>query len=103
MINVNVIYAAQEGGTFDINYYLSTHIPLVSERLRGALRGVTVDQGLANTVPGAALPFVVLCSLKFDSVEAFQTAFGPHAADIQADIPKYTNITPVIQLSEVKM
>ena len=103
MITVNVIYPTQEGGTFDLDYYLTKHIPMVSERLRGALRGVTVEQGLANAVPGAALPYVVLCDLRFDSVDAFQAAFGPHAAEIQADIPKYTNITPVIQLSEVKL
>lgn len=103
MITVNVLYPSQEGGTFDIDYYLLQHIPMVSKRLQPALLGVTVEQGLANAVPGASLPFVVLCSLRFDSVEAFQNAFGPHAAEIQADIAKYTNITPVIQLSEVKL
>ena len=41
--------------------------------------------------------------LYFDSVEAFQAAFGPHAETILADIPNYTNIQPVIQVSEVKM
>ncbi len=41
--------------------------------------------------------------LYFDSVEEFQTAFTPHAAEIMADIPNYTNIQPVIQISEVKM
>jgi uncharacterized protein (TIGR02118 family) len=103
MITVNVVYPTQEGGTFDLEYYLSKHIPMVKERLHGALRGVTVEVGLANAVPGAPLPYVALCDLKFDSVAAFQGAFGPHAAEIQADIPKYTNITPVIQLSEVKL
>jgi uncharacterized protein (TIGR02118 family) len=103
MITVNVIYPTKEGGTFDLDYYLSKHIPLVKERLAGALRGVTVEVGLANAVPGAALPFVAFCDLKFDSIEAFQAAFGPHAAEIQGDIPKYTNITPVIQFSEVKL
>jgi hypothetical protein len=34
----------------------------------------------------------------FDSPESFNTAFGAHAAGIMADIPKYTNIQPVIEL-----
>jgi hypothetical protein len=38
-----------------------------------------------------------------DSVEAFQNAFIPHAAEIQGDIPRYTNVAPSIQISEVKM
>ncbi len=37
------------------------------------------------------------------SVEAFQTAFGPHAQAIMADIPNYTDIAPVLQVSEVKL
>jgi len=36
-------------------------------------------------------------------VEAFQAAFGPHAKEIMADIPNYTSVQPVIQISEVKI
>ena len=39
----------------------------------------------------------------FESVDAFETAFAPHAAEIQGDIPKYTNIQPVIQISQVQV
>jgi len=38
-----------------------------------------------------------------DSMEAFQTAFGPHAEAIMADIPNYTNIQPTLQISDVKI
>jgi uncharacterized protein (TIGR02118 family) len=41
--------------------------------------------------------------LLFDSVEAFQQSFGPHAETIVGDIPNYTNTQPTIQLSEVKL
>jgi hypothetical protein len=41
--------------------------------------------------------------LYFDSTDAFQTAFAPHAQAIMADIPNYTNTQPTIQISEVKM
>jgi uncharacterized protein (TIGR02118 family) len=41
--------------------------------------------------------------LYFDSVEAFQAAFGPHAGVIMGDIPNYTNVQPTIQVSEVKL
>jgi len=39
----------------------------------------------------------------FDSLEAFQTAFGPHAEAIMADIPHYTDSQPTLQISEVKI
>jgi uncharacterized protein (TIGR02118 family) len=39
----------------------------------------------------------------FDSAEAFQAAFGPHAKVIMADIPNYTDIQPTIQISDAKL
>jgi uncharacterized protein (TIGR02118 family) len=44
---------------------------------------------------------VAMCHIFCDSVEAFQAAFGPHAKTIMADIPNYTDIAPVMQVSEV--
>jgi uncharacterized protein (TIGR02118 family) len=40
--------------------------------------------------------------LTFDSVDAFNGAFGPHADEILGDIPNYTNATPVMQVGEVR-
>ena len=36
-----------------------------------------------------------------DSVETFQAGFGPHAKAIIADIANYTDLAPVMQISEV--
>ena len=33
--------------------------------------------------------------------KSFQAGFGPHAKEIMADIPNYTDIAPVMQISEV--
>jgi uncharacterized protein (TIGR02118 family) len=41
--------------------------------------------------------------LLFDSLAAFQTAFAEHGAKFMADIPNYTTIEPIIQVSEVKL
>ena len=34
-------------------------------------------------------------------IEAFNCCFEPHAKEIMADIPNYTDLSPVIQVSEV--
>jgi hypothetical protein len=34
-------------------------------------------------------------------VESFQAGFGPHAAEIMADIRNYTDAKPVVQISNV--
>ena len=46
---------------------------------------------------------LVAGDLLFDSVESFQAAFGPHAAVIMADIPNYSAVQPIIQISEMKL
>jgi uncharacterized protein (TIGR02118 family) len=103
MVKVYVIYPNNSDGNFDMDYYLSKHMPMVRDRMGAALEGMTVDDGLSGALPGTQAAFRVIAALTFDSVAAFEKAFVPHAAEIQGDIPKYTNIVPVIQISEVKM
>jgi uncharacterized protein (TIGR02118 family) len=52
---------------------------------------------------GSRLPFIAMGHLYFDSAEAFPSAFGPHLNEIMSDVPKYTNVQPIVQMSEVKM
>ena len=61
----------------------------------------TVDKGLAGGAPGVPPTYVGMCHIFCDSVESFQAGFGPHAKEIMADIPNYTDLTPVLQISEV--
>jgi uncharacterized protein (TIGR02118 family) len=103
MIRVNVIYPNTSGGTFDMAYYLSNHMPMVQQKMGAALKGMTVDQGLSGAQPGTEAAFRVIATLLFDSLDAFERAFGPVGSEIQGDIPNYTNIAPTIQVSEVKM
>jgi len=101
VIKVSVFYPNGDGLTFDMDHYLKVHIPLVQERLQGAIRGASVDKGIAGGAPGAPAAYVAVANLLFDSIESFQAAFGPHAEEILGDIPNFTNGQPVIQLSEV--
>ena len=103
MIRVTVVYPNTEGSRFDINYYCKTHIPLVERLVGSALKGVAVEQGVAGSAPGSLAPYLAIGQLQFDSAEAFQASFGPHAQEIMRDIPNYTNVQPVIQISEVKL
>jgi uncharacterized protein (TIGR02118 family) len=103
VIIVSVLYPNAPGSKFDLDYYLKRHMPMVQQRLGTPLKRVAVERGLAGGAPGAPPPFLAAAHLHFDSVEAFQAAFGPHAEPILADVPNYTNTTPVIQISEVSL
>ena len=103
MIKVSVLYPNTEGKKFDMAYYCDKHIPMVKQKLGAACKRIEVDQGLGGAQPGSRPSFAAMAHLSFDSVDAFQGAFGPHAEAIMGDIPNYTDIEPSIQINEVKM
>ena len=103
MVKVSVLYPSGAGSAFNMDYYLNRHIPMVRAKLGTACKNVAVEQGLGGATPGSPPAFSAMGHLYFDSVEAFQVAFGPHASAIMGDIPNYTNVQPTIQVSEVKL
>lgn len=101
MIKVSVMYPYRPNARFDHAYYRDKHMPLVQARMGAACRFYTVDKGLAGGAAGEAPTYVAMCHIYADSIDAFNAGFGPHAKEILADIPKYTDLAPVIQMSEV--
>ncbi|MNQ52531.1 EthD protein [compost metagenome] len=101
MIKVTVMYANKPGARFDHAYYRDTHMPLVKARMGDSCKFYTVDKGLAGGGPGEPATYVGMGHIFCDSVEAFQTGFAPHAQEIMADIANYTDLAPIIQISEV--
>ena len=101
MIKVSVMYANTAEARFNHEYYRDKHMPLVKARMGDSCKYYTVDKGLAGGTPGTPATYVVMCNIFCDSVDAFQSGFGPHAQEIMADIPNYTDLSPVIQISEV--
>ena len=101
MIKVTILYPNADGKKFDMDYYLNKHIPMVKTLFAGALKLTAIDKGIAGGAPGSQAPFVVICYFYFDNISAFQNAMKVNGSKIQGDIPNYTDIQPVIQISEV--
>ena len=102
MVKVSVLYPNEEGKKFDMNYYCETHVPMVRRLLGDSCTNASVDAGIAGEAPGSKAPFFAIGHLYFNKVEDFISSFGPHANAIMNDIPNYTNVAPVIQISDVK-
>ena len=101
MVTVTVTYPRQPGATFDHDYYMRTHVPMVWD-VWGAhgLVDVSVLKGLAAADGGEA-PYVTVCLIQFESPEALQQAMAnPDAGRLTGDVPNFTNIAPVIQVNE---
>jgi uncharacterized protein (TIGR02118 family) len=103
MIRIAVLYPNGKGTTFDMAYYTSKHLPMVKRLCGAACTSISADRGVSAGQPGSAPTYIAAGYLTFESVESFQKAFAPHAAEIMADIPNYTNAQPVIQISEITL
>jgi uncharacterized protein (TIGR02118 family) len=103
MTKISILYPNDKSARFDLRYYVETHMPLSISLLSAhpGFKGVSVESGLGGAKPGSKAAYVAMCHFLFDSVEDFMAAFVPHAATLQGDMPNYTDIKPVIQLSEV--
>ena len=101
MIKLSVLYPSGEGNTFDMDYYCNKHIPLVANLLGDAVKGATVESGLGSAAPGSKAPYTAMGNLYFESKDSFQSSFAPHAEEIMADLPNFTNTEPTVQISEV--
>lgn len=101
MIKVSVMYPHKPGARFDHVYYRDKHMPLVKSRMGAGCLYYTIDKGISGAAPGTPPTYVGMCHIFCDSLDAFNKGFGPHAAEIMGDIPKYTDLAPVMQISEV--
>ena len=103
MIKVSGYYPNLEGKMFDMDYYCNKHLALAKELLGDSLKKVDVEQGLAGGAPDSSATYIAVGSLYFESIESFQNAFNPIVEKLMADVPNYTNIDPIIQISEVRL
>jgi len=101
MIKMSVYYPAKGGSRFDHDYYRTRHMPLIGERLGDACLRYEIEKGIVGREPGSAPEFVAACHVYSPSLETFREAYGPHRAEIVADGPNYTDIRPIVQISEV--
>ncbi len=93
MIRVSVFYPSGEGSTFDHDYYRDTHVPMALKAW--GLSQAEINQGLDG-------PYVAAVHFRFDSQEALAAALGaPETAEVMADVANFTNITPVLQTSQI--
>ena len=103
MIKVSLLYAAEDGKKFDMDYYANKHMPLVHQRLDpvGLIRS-EVESGISSADPNAPAPFVAIGVLYFNSADEVHEGFKTHGREIMGDLPNFTDIAPQVQISEIQ-
>ena len=101
LTKVSVMYPFAEGKTFNMDYYETTHMPMVAGFLGSNLVRYTIEKGVASGIPNQPLPFMAIGTFYVKSLSDYQAAIAPKIGEIRADFQNYTNVAPVILVSEV--
>jgi uncharacterized protein (TIGR02118 family) len=100
MIRIAIMYPNKPGAEFNSNYYRSFHLDLVREKYTPfGLKGIELDQ--AKITDGLhKAPYFAIGYLFFESTQAFMAAYKATGAEVMADMENFTNVEPVIQVSQ---
>jgi len=101
LIKISIMYPYAEGKTFNMEYYESKHMPMVAAYLGANLVKYTIEKGLSSGIPNQPLPFMAIGTFYVKSLPDYQAAIAPNRDAIRADFANYTNVAPVILVSEV--
>jgi len=94
MLSVHIMYPKTDDSTFDMDYYTSTHMPMLAAALGDACLswGASTSMGKDYEAVGWAI---------VESKEAFDAAMAEQGAAIMGDVPNYTNVAPAMVLGTV--
>ena len=94
---VTVLYPSGSDAKFDMDYYLSSHMPL-AQKLWG-------KEGLKSWKVlkfGDDQPYSVQATLEFESVDDYSKAMASDGTkEILADVPNFSNKSPTLMMGEV--
>lgn len=99
MIRISAVYPNEPGSRFDAAYYLERHEPFASGLLTP--HGLTDVRTAIGTegLDGSPPVFWAISEMVFASRGAFDRAMSLCGEQLFADIPNYTSVTPVLQVS----
>jgi uncharacterized protein (TIGR02118 family) len=101
MIRVTVSYPSHEACQFNHEYYQSVHAQLIRDKLgaHGLLK-LEIDQALADR--GGKLPASVAAAhMFFNDIDSFKAAMAAEGKALGEDRENYTDIIPVVAISQV--
>lgn len=102
MFKVVILYPNGEDKNFDMDYYEKTHMPMMAGFLGKNLQFYEIDKGISGRTANDKMPFVAIGYFYIIDIAEYNKAIAQNISTILADIKKYTNIQPVIQISEIK-
>lgn len=102
MFKVSILYPGGAGKTFDMDYYEKKHMPMVAGFLGKNLKFYEIDKGVSGRTPTDEAPYVAIGYFYIHDVAEYSKAIAQNRDAVVNDIKNYTNIQPVVEISEIK-
>ncbi|HEY5968079.1 MAG TPA: EthD family reductase [Chitinophagaceae bacterium] len=102
MFKVAILYANGDDKTFDMDYYEKKHMPMVAGFLGKNLKFYEIDKGLHGRTPNDKVPFLAIGYFYISDVAEYGKAIAQNRDAVVNDFKNYTNVQPVVQISEIK-
>ena len=102
LIKVAILYPNGDGKIFDMDYYEKKHMPMVAGLLGRNLVFYEIDKGISGRTPTDKVPFVAVGYFYVQNVADYSKAIAQNREAIVGDFKNYTNIQPVVNISEIR-
>jgi len=102
MFKVTILYPNGDDKTFDMDYYEKKHMPMVAGFIGKNLRFYEIDKGIAGRSPNEKVPFLAVGYFYISDVAEYNKAISQNRDAVINDFKNYTNIQPVVLISEIK-
>lgn len=102
MFKVTILYPNGDDKTFDMDYYEKKHMPMVAGFLGKNLKFYEIDKGISGRTANDKVPFLAIGYFYVTDIAEYNKAIAQNRDTIVSDFKNYTNVQPIIQISEVK-
>ena len=99
-VSLQVLYPTANGTTFDHDYYMSKHMPMVGEHMGAHIQDTLVVKGLAGA-PDTPAGFHAIATMVFADQAAMDAALAA-SGPVLKDIPNFYSSQPQMLFGEVK-
>jgi uncharacterized protein (TIGR02118 family) len=97
---ITVLYPATDNASFDFQFYLRRHVPLIENILGKSLHNLEVRRG-QPAADGTAPLYTAVISIWIADWAAYETAMAARAKELIDEVPLFTKVMPIIQTDEV--
>ena len=98
---ITVLYENVDDATFNLNYYLSAHMPLVDQKFKPfGIKGWRVLKAV-GTPFGGKPAYSIIANLEFETADQFRAAVAAEGGTVFGDVPNFSNKDPVVVIGDL--